>query len=99
MPCKRTLSELATLIPVFTLVAYFFIGQTKGGQAVGQHARQEGRDQEAQVFSEEDIAACAIAAAKLMQHGGNGRALEIIGIAKDEERQKATGGEKDECDC
>ena len=36
---RRTLSELATLIPVFTLVAYFFIGQTKGGQAVGQHAR------------------------------------------------------------
>ena len=36
---KRTLSELATLMPVFTLVAYFFIGQTKGGQAVGQHAR------------------------------------------------------------
>jgi uncharacterized membrane protein (GlpM family) len=36
---KRTLSELATLIPVFTLVAYFFIGQTKGGQAVGRHAK------------------------------------------------------------
>ena len=36
---QRTLSALATLIPVFTLVAYFFIGQTKGGQAVGQHAK------------------------------------------------------------
>jgi uncharacterized membrane protein (GlpM family) len=36
---RRTLSELATLIPIFTLVAYFFIGQTKGGQAVGQHAK------------------------------------------------------------
>jgi len=36
---QRTLSELTTLIPVFTLVAYFFIGQTKGGQAVGQHAK------------------------------------------------------------
>ena len=36
---QRTLSELATLIPVFTLVAYFFIGQTKGGIAVGQHAK------------------------------------------------------------
>jgi uncharacterized membrane protein (GlpM family) len=35
----RMLSELATLIPVFTLVAYFFIGQTKGGIAVGQHAK------------------------------------------------------------
>jgi uncharacterized membrane protein (GlpM family) len=34
----RTLSGLATLMPVFTLVAYFFIGQTKGGKAVGQHA-------------------------------------------------------------
>jgi uncharacterized membrane protein (GlpM family) len=34
----RTLSGLATLIPVFTLVAYFFIGQTHGGKAVGQHA-------------------------------------------------------------
>lgn len=36
---QRTLSELATLLPVFTLVAYFFIGQTKGGIAVGQHAK------------------------------------------------------------
>jgi len=36
---QRTLSGLATLIPVFTLVAYFFIGQTKGGKAVGQHAK------------------------------------------------------------
>ena len=36
---QRTLSGLVTLIPVFTLVAYFFIGQTKGGEAVGQHAK------------------------------------------------------------
>lgn len=36
---KRTLSGLATLIPVFTLVAYFFIGQSAGGAAVGQHAK------------------------------------------------------------
>jgi uncharacterized membrane protein (GlpM family) len=36
---QTTLSELATLIPVFTLVAYFFIGQTQGGKAVGQHAK------------------------------------------------------------
>ena len=36
---RRTLSGLATLIPVFTLVAYFFIGQTQGGKAVGQHAK------------------------------------------------------------
>ena len=36
---QRTLSALATLVPVFTLVAYFFIGQTKGGIAVGQHAK------------------------------------------------------------
>ncbi|MDP1709354.1 MAG: hypothetical protein Q8L21_00505 [Candidatus Komeilibacteria bacterium] len=35
---NRLLSGLATLIPVFTLVAYLFIGQTKGGAAVGQHA-------------------------------------------------------------
>jgi uncharacterized membrane protein (GlpM family) len=35
----RTLSGLATLIPVFTLVAYFFIGQSAGGVAVGQHAK------------------------------------------------------------
>jgi uncharacterized membrane protein (GlpM family) len=27
---QRTLSGLATLIPVFTLVAYFFIGQSAG---------------------------------------------------------------------
>ncbi len=35
----RLLSGLATLIPVFTLVAYFFIGQTQGSEAVGQHAK------------------------------------------------------------
>jgi uncharacterized membrane protein (GlpM family) len=35
----RTLSGLATLMPVFTLVAYFFIGETAGGAAVGQHAK------------------------------------------------------------
>jgi uncharacterized membrane protein (GlpM family) len=36
---KRTLSGLATLIPVFTLVAYVFIGQTEGSVAVSQHAK------------------------------------------------------------
>ena len=35
----RTVSGLATLIPVFTLVAYFFIGQTAGNIAVSQHAK------------------------------------------------------------
>jgi len=35
---QRILSGLATLIPVFTLVAYIFIGESKGGRAVGQHA-------------------------------------------------------------
>ena len=35
----RTLSGLATLIPVVTLVAYFFIGESAGGAAVGQHAK------------------------------------------------------------
>lgn len=35
---ERLLSGFATLIPVFTLVAYFFIGESKGGVAVGQHA-------------------------------------------------------------
>lgn len=33
------LSGLATLMPVFTLVAYFFIGQTQGSEAVSQHAK------------------------------------------------------------
>ena len=36
---QRTLSGFATLIPVFTLVAYFFIGQTQGSGAVSQHAK------------------------------------------------------------
>jgi uncharacterized membrane protein (GlpM family) len=36
---KRTLSGLATLVPVFTLVAYFFIGDTEGSAAVSQHAK------------------------------------------------------------
>lgn len=35
---NRLLSGFATLIPVFTLVAYFLIGSTKGGQAVANHA-------------------------------------------------------------
>ncbi len=35
---NRLLSGFATLIPVFTLVGYFFIGETRGGAAVGQHA-------------------------------------------------------------
>jgi uncharacterized membrane protein (GlpM family) len=35
---SRTLSGLATLVPVFTLVAYAFIGESRGGAAVGQHA-------------------------------------------------------------
>jgi uncharacterized membrane protein (GlpM family) len=34
----RLLSGLATLMPIFTLVAYIFIGQSHGGQTVGQHA-------------------------------------------------------------
>ena len=35
---NRTLSGLATLVPVFTVVAYVFIGSTKDGTAVAQHA-------------------------------------------------------------
>lgn len=35
---SRLLSGLATLMPVFTLVAYFFIGEERGGAAVAQHA-------------------------------------------------------------
>ncbi|HVW66253.1 MAG TPA: GlpM family protein [Candidatus Peribacteraceae bacterium] len=33
----RLLSGLATLVPVFTLVAYFFIGETRGGAALREH--------------------------------------------------------------
>ncbi len=36
---QRSLSGLATLMPVFTLVAYLFIGQTAGSHAVSQHAK------------------------------------------------------------
>lgn len=36
---RRTLSGLATLMPVFTLVAYVFIGQTAGNSAVSQHSK------------------------------------------------------------
>jgi len=35
---NRVLSGFATLVPVFTVTAYFFIGSTKGGAAVSQHA-------------------------------------------------------------
>lgn len=34
----RLLSGLATLVPVFTLIAYFFIGETRGGKALSEHA-------------------------------------------------------------
>ncbi len=34
----RLLSGFATLMPIFTLVAYIFIGETRGGVSVGQHA-------------------------------------------------------------
>ncbi len=36
---QRVLSGFATLMPVFTIVAYLFIGQTRGGKAVGEHAK------------------------------------------------------------
>lgn len=35
---SRLLSGFATLVPVFTVVAYFFIGEARGGAAVSQHA-------------------------------------------------------------
>lgn len=35
----RLLSGLATLMPVFTLIAYFFIGQSKSGHALSEHAQ------------------------------------------------------------
>jgi len=34
----RLLSGLAALFPVFTLTAYVFIGETRGGAAVGAHS-------------------------------------------------------------
>ena len=35
----RILSGLATLVPVFTLVSYIFIGAKEGGVAVGNHSK------------------------------------------------------------
>lgn len=35
----RLLSGLATLMPVFTLIAYLFIGSTRGGIALSDHAK------------------------------------------------------------
>jgi uncharacterized membrane protein (GlpM family) len=34
----RLWSGLAALIPIFTLISYFFIGQSQGGKALSQHA-------------------------------------------------------------
>lgn len=34
----RVWSGLATLVPVFTLISYLFIGQSRGGKALSQHA-------------------------------------------------------------
>ena len=35
----RILSALATLMPVFTLIGYFFIGESRGGTALSEHAK------------------------------------------------------------
>lgn len=35
----RTLSGLAALVPVFTVVSYFFIGASKNALAVSQHSK------------------------------------------------------------
>ncbi len=35
----RLLSGLATLMPVFTLIAYFFIGESRGGMNLSDHAK------------------------------------------------------------
>lgn len=35
----RTLSGIAALMPIFTLVSYFFIGTSKNGRAVSEHAQ------------------------------------------------------------
>ena len=35
----RNLSGFATLVPVFTLVSYIFIGESQGGAAVGAHSK------------------------------------------------------------
>ncbi len=35
----RLWSGFATLMPVFTLVSYIFIGESKGGLAVSQHSK------------------------------------------------------------
>ena len=34
----RLLSGFATLMPVFTLIGYFFIGESRGGTALSHHA-------------------------------------------------------------
>jgi uncharacterized membrane protein (GlpM family) len=35
---RRIWSGLATLMPIFTLISYFFIGQSRGGKSLSQHA-------------------------------------------------------------
>ncbi|EKD57117.1 MAG: hypothetical protein ACD_57C00402G0001, partial [uncultured bacterium] len=35
----RTISGIAALVPVFTLVSYYFIGASKNGMAVSQHSQ------------------------------------------------------------
>lgn len=36
---SRVLSGLATMMPVFTLIAYLFIGETRGGVELSDHAK------------------------------------------------------------
>lgn len=35
----RILSGFAALVPVFTVVSYLFLGQSKGGATVGEHSQ------------------------------------------------------------
>lgn len=35
----RSLSGFATLVPVFTLISYIFIGESRGGGAVSAHSK------------------------------------------------------------
>ena len=65
-------------------------------EAVGQDAGQQGGDEEAQEFPEEDVAAGAVADLQVGKDGGQGGAFKVIGEAKGEEGQETTGSQQED---
>lgn len=56
-----------------------------------RECRDQCRDQESQIFAEENISACTVGDVQLRKHGRQGGAFEIIGEPEYEKGKEATG--------